>query len=144
MLEAAAMQNVSCASSAFAHQLRGTADVMSSRTGRTPALHDLRGLQCNALMTYNRRTAGRASTTARPGRQRALHPALGGSGLARVTNQGAWPRFNALQRLASQALSPADSVESHFCIQAAVSAITAPAPAMTVEPCIQVRRCKPF
>lgn len=138
MLEAAALHNVSCASGAFAQQLRSTADVMSSRTGRTPTSLGHRGLQCNALMTYNRRTAARSSA-ARPGRRRAKHPVLGGSGLARITRPGAWPRFNALQRLASHALSPADAVESHSSVQAAVCAIAAPASAAPAQPGAQVQ-----
>lgn len=138
--ETAAFHNVSCASGTFATHLRGSsaAEVSFGRTNRVAALHDNRGLRCSALMTYNRRTVGRSSASAMSAGHRAPEVHKLSHGLARFSH-AAGTHFNALQRLASQVLSPQGSADSHSTVQAAAQTVAPAAPAKLVQPGIQVR-----
>lgn len=140
MYNSSAMQHMSTGT--FAEQLRGTSELSSRRAGLASAspgvLHDARGLRCNALMTYNRRKSQshNASTSASASpfesRERAHSFVSSRSVLPgpRTSDVGK-PNFNALQRLASQAIPPSDAVgNNHSAVRCAAGtsdALTAPA-----------------
>ncbi len=108
-----ALHNVSVSTGTFAAQLRG-----SSTAGAA------RGLRVNALSTYNRR-GSRTAMSAILATHRAAAPqqasAITRASLARLTHI-ARPRFNALQRLASHALSShTRGRDSSFAVNAAAA-----------------------
>ena len=112
--------NVSVSTSTFAAQLRGSRPA----PGASSAAGAARGLRVNALSTYNRR-GDRTAMSAVLATHRAAAPqqasAITRASLARLSHV-ARPRFNALQRLASHALSTKDRGRgSTFSVSAAVA-----------------------
>lgn len=133
----------------FAEQLRGTSELSSRRAGLASAspgvLHDARGLRCNALMTYNRRKSHNASASASASpfesRERAHSFASSRSAVPapRISHVGT-SNFNALQRLASQAIPPSAAVgNNHSAARCAAGTSEAPtASAQLAQPDDQV------
>ena len=118
-----ALHNVSVSTSTFAAQLRGSRHA----PGGSNTAGAARGLRVNALSTYNRR-GSRTAMSAILATHRAAAPqqasAITRASLARLSHV-ARPRFNALQRLASHALSTnTRGHDSSFAVNAA-AAVTA-------------------
>ena len=152
MYNPAAMQHLSTGT--FAEQLRGTSELSSRRAGLvsvSPGVsHDARGLRCNALMTYDRRKSHNASTSAGASpfesRERAHSFASSRSVVPgpRTSHVGT-QNFNALQRLASQAIPPsADAVgNNHSAVRCSAGTSEAPtASAQLAQPDGQVHNTK--
>ena len=115
-----ALHNVSVSTSTFAAQLRGSRHAPGSPSTAGVA----RGLRVNALSTYNRR-GSRTAMSAILATHRAAAPqqasAITRASLARLSHI-ARPRFNALQRLASHALSSnTRGRDSSFAVNAAAA-----------------------